>query len=153
MIQPKPSPRPRRPATRIKRSGTAGSRTSKRRKARKAREKDCDHVFSLLIRTMGDWRCKACDTPFHLQCAHILSRAYRMIRFDTTNAVCLCRLHHRLWSYPNTVAWEDQVEVWYPGRLEVLKQKTRTLSWTKDYEGMLESLNAQLAALQARRAS
>jgi hypothetical protein len=145
---PKPERRARKPRRPLQRGGVKGKRTSKRRKAR---EKDCDRVFSLLIRTRDDWQCRACGSPQVPQCAHIYSRQYRQIRFDPENAVCLCSRHHRMWSYPNTVEWEDWVEEHFPGRLEVLKARIRTQRWSKDYDGMLAGLNAQLEALQARR--
>jgi hypothetical protein len=148
---PKPARRSAKPRKRIKSRGKAGSRTSRRRKQRKAREKDCDKLFSEFIRTRDDWECRACGSPNFPQCAHILSRAYRMLRFEPDNAVCLCREHHRRWSYPNTVEWEDWVEEHFPGRLKTLKQCTRTCTWSKDYEGTMETLRNRLANLRESR--
>ena len=64
--------------------------------------KEADRKFSLVIRAGG--RCYgqtafwtgpsfACAGPLH--CAHLFSRRYRNIRWDTRNAVPLCAGHHK----------------------------------------------------------
>ena len=55
--------------------------------------KDCDRLFSLVIRAR-DKRCRRCGTDQGLQCAHIMSRRYKATRFAEDNAIALCLRCH-----------------------------------------------------------
>lgn len=52
-----------------------------------------DREFSLMIRDR-DGGCMRCGSAEFGQCAHVLSRSYRLTRWDPENAVRLCRDCH-----------------------------------------------------------
>lgn len=64
----------------------------KRFKGAKAK---ADHLYSEVIRSVGE--CENCgkSTGVQLQCAHIISRRYSATRTDLRNAFCLCAGCHR----------------------------------------------------------
>ena len=78
-----------------------------------------DTLFSRYVRER-DEHCLSCGTENAGQCAHIVSRRYRAIRWNELNAVRLCAsCHRRFTSLP--VEWEVWVGERFPGRLQVLK--------------------------------
>ena len=84
------------------------TKTTPQRKRMNA-TKRADALFSKLIRER-DQRCRAagyklgCSTL--LQCAHVVSRRYRSVRWDGDNAVALCAAHH-VWFTHHPLEWED----------------------------------------------
>lgn len=108
----------------------------------------CDAVFSKLVRAIG--YCEAgpifgnrsgpyCSGP--LQCAHIVSRSYRALRWDKDNAMCLCAAHHMYFTH-RPIEWElfcvDEL-----GQDAYDDLKRRALEATRvDYEAVLSSLEA-----------
>ena len=67
---------------------------SKRTQAK--RDKDtCDKLFSLIVRSRG--ACETCGSTANLQCSHIYSRRYSVVRCDELNAMCQCATCHRRW--------------------------------------------------------
>lgn len=61
-----------------------------------------DREFSKYIRDrdgrcMGQGTGPACSGA--LQCAHIISRRYRALRWEETNAMALCQAHHMFWTH------------------------------------------------------
>jgi hypothetical protein len=59
-------------------------------------EKECDHLFSLLIRHR-DKRCMNCRRRLpiaELQCSHHLRRALHFVRYDVENACAHCAACH-----------------------------------------------------------
>lgn len=99
---PKPEkrgPKPRRPIAR---------RTRPRKTAkRKGLTKTADKLFSILVRSAGTCWARgdgiACGGP--LQCAHVVSRRYRAVRWRVANARCLCRDHHFFYTH-HPIEWE-----------------------------------------------
>jgi 5-methylcytosine-specific restriction endonuclease McrA len=64
--------------------------------------KTADQLFSRYIRDrdgrcMGQGSGPACSG--YLQCAHIISRRYRAIRWNEANAMALCQAHHTFWTH------------------------------------------------------
>ena len=145
---PKPEPRGPKPRRPIKRKG--GKRTSRCRAQRKARLKDCDRVFSLLIRTRDDWTCKACGSIKNPQCAHIVSRRYRATRWDSRNAVCLCAGCHVRFTF-DPLAWDAWCQE-YRGLVyqELRAQAMRGVAHV-DYDAELEALKTELRLWEEHR--
>ena len=149
---PKPQRRAKQPRQPIRSRGKAGSRTSRRRKLRTAKLHDADRLFSLFIRTRDDWQCKACgrgQAQAVMQCAHIVSRRYRAVRWFPLNAVCLCAACHVSYTY-DPIAWEDWVDDHYPGRLSMLKQVARASAGAVDYDEVCCSLKSEMEVLRVR---
>jgi hypothetical protein len=146
---PKPT-RAKKPRKPLRRSHRRGDHTSRHRAKRKASARLADRLFSEYIRTRDDWQCRNCGSPKHPQCAHVVSRRYRAIRWSSENAVCLCKRCHM--KYTNDpIGWEKWVEDRWPGRLAELKR----LAWAGvakiDHEAVCVGLMVSLAALSERR--
>ena len=110
---------------------------------------DADRLFSLLIRTRDDWTCKSCGRGQQqavMQCAHIVSRRYRAVRWNALNAVCLCSACHVGYTH-DPIGWEDWVEDHLPGRLTMLKHVARMGVVHVDYDDVCASLRCQLEGI------
>jgi len=104
----------------------------------KSQAKKCDKLFADKIKSRG--RCQKCSKKDYLQCAHIISRRYKQIRWDLDNAVCLCRGCHVYFTH-HPIEWElwvkDQM-----GNVPYQTLKIRALKYGKiDYDKVLERLN------------
>ena len=69
----------------------------KRKKKNPYTMKKADILFSQIIRVKGRCEAKGLDSircNGNLQCAHIIGRGNRTLRFDEMNALCLCASHH-----------------------------------------------------------
>lgn len=58
-----------------------------------------DVLFSKLVRTRARWRCEHCGTQYQdgdrgLQCAHIVGRRNKAVRWHPLNAIALCYSCH-----------------------------------------------------------
>ncbi len=144
------------------RRSRVGKRTSARRKKRKANLRQCDAVFSKLVRSVG--RCEAWDyeppepslvsavfpldmPEFQkvecrgsLQCAHIISRRYRGTRWLRENALCLCAAHHTYWTFRPLEFERFLLDTIGPDALDALKRKALAVTHV-DYEAVLAELS------------
>ena len=67
-----------------------------------------DIWFSRCIRERANWRCeypgcgciseegRSSGGDRYMQCSHFLSRKYKITRYHSDNALCLCAMHHEL---------------------------------------------------------
>jgi 5-methylcytosine-specific restriction endonuclease McrA len=70
--------------------------------------KIADTLFSLMVRER-DGRCLNCSARSGLQCAHLVSRRYRAVRWNPDNAVALCfRCHKGFTEHP--IEWRAWVD-------------------------------------------
>lgn len=58
-----------------------------------------DRIFSKLVRARARWRCERCLTQYQegargLECAHIIGRRNKAVRWHPLNAVALCTACH-----------------------------------------------------------
>ena len=130
---PKPEKRSRKP-----------KRPLRRKSKRKAKLHDADRLFSELIRSRDGWACRVCGSPYRPQCAHLVSRRYRAVRWSTENAVTLCPSHHVLYTH-RPLEWEAWCEERWPGRLGMLKARALAGVAKVDYDAVCESLRLDLA--------
>ena len=154
LAQPKPERRSAKPPKPIRRKAKAGSRTSRRRKARKARCQDADRLFSEFIRTRDDWQCRACGKTTAqavMQCAHVVSRRYRAVRWNPHNAVCLCSGCHVKFTH-DPLGWDAWCEERFPDSFAAMKTLARIGVEHIDYELECHMLRERLAELKERRA-
>lgn len=77
----------------------------------------CDALFGQIIRSADQCfmgavcRSKARRIIPTYQCAHIKSRDYMQIRWDISNAVCLCAIDHAYFTFEaGTKVWEAYIE-------------------------------------------
>jgi hypothetical protein len=110
-----------------------------RRKAkRKAKLRDADKLFSEYIRKRDGWACRSCGAPWRIQCAHIVSRRYRAVRWNPENALALCSKCHTFFTH-RPIEWETWVDTMYPGRLGILKAQALD-RLRADYDDLCKSL-------------
>ena len=138
---PKPLRRPRKPR-----------RAIRKKAKRKAKLHDADKLFSQYIRGRDGWQCQRCGSIFSPQCAHLVSRRYRAVRWAAENATTLCQKCHLKMTY-DSIAWEDWCNERWPGRLEMLKGVARANIRQHDHAGydeLCESLRAAIGIREAR---
>jgi 5-methylcytosine-specific restriction endonuclease McrA len=126
----------------IKRARKA-KRPLRRKAKRKAKLHDADRLFSQYIRTRDGWTCQRCGSPFRIQCAHLIGRAYRAIRFAAPNATALCQGCHVYMTH-RPLEWMDWVEERWPGRWAMLKTQALAAHEHPDYDAVCESLRLAL---------
>ena len=135
---PKPPKRGPKPRKRISRRGR--KRTSKRRKGRLQLRKECDKRFAIAVKQRDAWTCRACGSPFRIQCAHIVSRRYHATRWLLGNAVALCAGCHMKYTH-DPLAWDWWVEDRIgPAGYAELKRIARQGVAHVDYQAVLDSL-------------
>lgn len=123
-----------------------------RKVKKKYDQKEADRLFSLLIRHRG--HCEAVGKDEikcggTLQCAHIIGRANKKLRFDSYNALCLCAGHHYWYTnHPHQWFW-NLIPQHFPLQFEYVKRHQNEL--VRHNSGRLKeivlALDAQLTAL------
>ena len=102
---------------------------------------EADRLFSLVIRQKGC--CLKCGSKFSLQCAHIISRTYKAVRYNFDNAVCLCQKCHFYYTY-HYLEWENFIDEQF-GKEHRENLRKLALNYQKpDYQVIIEGLNGQL---------
>jgi len=103
----------------------------------KSQAKKCDKLFADKVKSRG--RCQKCSKKEFLQCAHIISRRYKQVRWNLNNAMCLCRGCHLYFTH-HPLEWENFV-VKVVGLKTYVSIKKTALKYGKiDYEEVLERL-------------
>ena len=106
--------------------------------------RQADKLFSLIVRAVG--QCAECFEGKALQCAHIVSRSYRSVRWSFDNAVALCAGCHVYYTH-HPLEWERFVTE-RMGAADFASLKARALAkWDGDLEGVLVRLAARAVAL------
>ncbi len=70
-------------------------------------KKECDILFSLLVRERDGHKCVLCQSTSMPQCGHVLSRVALATRWDESNAFCQCakcNMKHEWNAYP-FISW------------------------------------------------
>lgn len=117
--EPSPEPTPRGPCAvrrcRTKRAPVRVSETE--RLCEKHATAKADAAFRTFVRAR-DPRCAACGRDDRgVQCAHVVTRGARFVRWDALNAVGLCDRCHFAYT-KRAAAWLAFVERMWPGRLQ-----------------------------------
>lgn len=119
------------------------------KRPKRSLSRQADALFSRFIkerdrRCVAEGEATACGGEY--QCAHLLSRRYRLIRWNPDNAVTLCRNHHLFYTH-RPLEWSVWMEENYPGRYEVLRR--RALAGTKpDPKAAVKVLTNLLAMME-----
>ena len=99
-----------------------------------------DRLLSKFIRSLD--HCEKCGSLKNLQAAHVYSRRFVNLRYDTQNLLCLCSKCHFQWhdSPLDSIIWFNQA---YPDRVKYLLKKKRILKkWTiDDFKKVIEDLS------------
>ena len=103
-----------------------------------------DRLFRDIIRNRDKSLCQNCSSPFHPQLAHIISRRYYTVRWDTNNALILCAKCHARWTY-HPLEWEQWI-IKRIGQEEYETLKRKALSYEKiNYKELVSKLSDQLS--------
>lgn len=57
-------------------------------------KKQCDDLWSELVKIRANYKCEYCGTPFNLNSHHLFSRSKNSTRHDPDNGICVCVEHH-----------------------------------------------------------
>ena len=136
---PKPIRQVRAPKP-LRRGSRRGKRTSKRRRSRLSLRAECDRRFAIAVKARDAWQCRACGSPYKVQCAHVVSRRYHATRWLLANAMALCSRCHMKWTN-DPLGWDLFIEE----RLGIaayheLKRMAMAGVRHLDYEAILASL-------------
>lgn len=95
-----------------------------------------DAWFSKRIRSIG--RCERCGkTDGKLECAHIVSRRNRTLRWDENNALCLCVTDH-FWGHQDPLGFSLFIEKTFPKKYKYIMLNKNKI--TKRSAGDLKEL-------------
>ena len=107
--------------------------------------RQADKLFSLIVRSARKCAEIGCASQT-LQCAHIVSRSYRSVRWSEDNAVALCAGCHVYYTH-HPLEWEQFV-IRRMGAADYEALKARALAkWDGDLESVLVRLAARAVAL------
>lgn len=91
-------------------------------------------------------RCEACGRTEGLQHAHIITRGALYMRYERSNALCLCAYHHRQF-HDSPAMFRMFLSINYPQRLEYLRnlpmQKVDIATVIQDLDNKLNRLKSQ----------
>ena len=149
LAHPKPSPKVKERKS-LRRSGPVRKRAKRVPKVKKTSRgkmgRLADKLFSLIVRHSG-----LCDAGYRshagaVQCAHLVSRSYRSVRWDEANALPLCAGCHVYYTH-HPLEWEQYItERNGPEAIAALKARAMK-RWDGDIEGVLVRLAARAVAL------
>lgn len=114
------------------------------RKKRSTLRNRADKLFSQLIRAR-DKCCLKCGTTEDLQCAHIIGRSYKAVRWDEANAIALCRSDHLYYTH-RPLEWIDFIG---ETRFFELKRLAQAPHPRPDYETLNNQLEKRLQEVSA----
>jgi len=112
-----------------------------RKITRKGLIRKLDKIFSLKVREIGRCEFMGKDTiscSKQLQCAHIIGRGRKVIRWDLQNALCICSGHHVYYTN-NPERWRNMLMNFYPERLAYLEVQAEKV-WDKNLDKVLMQL-------------
>ena len=103
--------------------------------------KQCDKIFSELIRSKG--MCEKClRTDTKLDCAHVIPRTNKTLRWDINNALSLCFRCHKLWAHENPLEFAHWFKKYYKERNWYIMNHKNIITkrTTEDYQILLKAL-------------
>ena len=104
-----------------------------------------DDIFGKLVRARGI--CERCGSRerSYFQCAHVIGRDNKVLRWDANNALNLCDTCHR-WGHANPRLFMEWFENKFPDRYAYItlhKNDVWRLQWY-DYEELIKTLRSFL---------
>lgn len=104
-----------------------------------------DKEFSRQVRAIGYCeRCGATPEEMQLHCSHIVTRSNRRLRWDFSNANCLCARCHR-WAHDHPTFFTEWLREHCPEKLDYVVEHAHELVHRSvpDLEDLLAELKAQ----------
>lgn len=134
----------------ITKAAAARKRTIKsKRKQSQIDKRECDRLFSLIVRKR-DGRCVWCGTTTKpLDCSHLYSRRYISIRCDELNAVAKCKSCHARWAAKPLEGIEWLQSYYTPEQIATLRERAQVTGVKVDWHELRKSLKARAIELGA----
>jgi len=110
-------------------------------KSKKNLKKKCDTLWAKIIRSKG--YCEWCGKSGRLNAHHAVGRSNHAVRWDLRNGVTLCVACH-FKAHQSPLEFAEWFKRARPEDYEYLMSKKNEL-WDKDYDKVLEYLNAMEA--------
>jgi len=112
-------------------------------KERRKIEKECDELWSKIVRSTGE--CQRCGKKTALQAAHIISRKHKLFRWDLRNGLCLCVRCHLYWQHREPVEFTEWLKTNYPEKYRLVLEKDK-ITGRVDIEKVREELRSNPAS-------
>jgi 5-methylcytosine-specific restriction endonuclease McrA len=103
-----------------------------------------DSLISQRVRLVG--KCQRCGgIRGKLECAHIVSRKNRTLRWDLQNVLCLCTACH-YWGHQDPLGFTEFVRITFPERYEYLMANKDKLTrrTAKDLKELYETIRGEI---------
>jgi len=110
--------------------------------------KKLDALISQKVRSIGT--CQRCgNKKGQMQCAHIISRTNRTLRWDLNNVLCLCPTCH-FWAHQDPLGFTQLVQEFFPERYGYLwaHKDTLTQRSAKGLEELYEVLSGNYIEIE-----
>lgn len=114
----------------------------KKKSNRKAIIRKLDKIFADKVKEGGICQLAYLDNitcKGNLQCMHIISRKYKILRWDFKNAMAGCKAHH-YWYTNNPFDWSHLIMTKFPATYNYIFTRKRDV-WNKNLEEVEEKLN------------
>ena len=106
-------------------------------------KKQADDLFREIVNKKYNSICVNCNSKYHPQVAHLISRGYYTVRWDINNAVILCSSCHVKFTF-KPLQWEQWI-IKRIGQFEYDNLKRKALTYQKiSYPEIIEGLIGQL---------
>ena len=108
---------------------------------RKTTIKKLDKIFADKVKSKGVCQLAFLDSltcKGNLQCMHIISRKYKVLRWDFKNAMAGCMAHH-FWYTNNPWLWHELIMHKFPSTYDYVNSRKHEV-WDKDLIAVEESL-------------
>ena len=107
--------------------------------------RDCKEKFSPNTSWLARKQvtCEKCGRKdVKLDCAHVIPRTNKTLRWDPMNALSLCYRCHVRWAHENPLEFTSWFEKYYRGRYTYLMHHKNTLSkrTTEEYQELFKAL-------------
>lgn len=113
-----------------------------RRIDRQRLQKRADKLFSVYIK-QRDSRCLRCSSQYRLECAHIVGRANKRLRYDPMGSVTLCNKCHIEWAHREPDQFKHWIETEFNDRWEYV-ERVRNEYEKPDYEEIIRKLKSMI---------
>lgn len=111
--------------------------------------KDCDDLWSEIVKVKADYKCEKCDKgkpDVILHSHHIITRKINSTRWLIENGVCLCAGHHKYFAHVEFEAFREWCSKIRDYDLLNLRRK---ISSKPDYQAIKIYLKQELKKLKS----
>jgi hypothetical protein len=109
----------------------------------KAIKKQCDNLWSKLVKEKALLKCEYCGRTTTLNSHHVIGRSSHKFRYDLRNGCCLCALHHVFGNqsaHKNAIWFSEFFKSIRPDDWKYLKEHQNDPPVKLNYKHVLEDL-------------